>query len=923
MVQPGSSSLQLPTGALPSTMNINAILYSIQPNLIALTPGNKTEMLPLYLITTLLNNTIHAGYSPLKDAYQWLKALPRSTTLYLMNTLPASIVDPLKERIFAAAIKAGDEDIVQNMLALNADPWEAIMMDQQAQHAPITPLEYVTRNGSLSVAKKLVQHMCRSASPQKLDQLVMDLLDWCKGWSHSLIRNSLRVPEWVDLVYIVLSARSDQVDICITADSGDFCFAKRIIEHEENDLGIWFRVDILEKCLHGVQQCKSSVLLRMTLLHGFETLKKLPKKLLPPKIILMYVLLYAAEAQQRWAIQATLRAFHVLGYRFGDDTSTNSTLELSITQAFHNDDWAWACRQINDELCILQTQIRKPSLGQSLETQKARITRAIQQRNLESAYDLLKGKDSYNICWRYAIKVALKLGTYQAAVKIIQRMEAQVGSGYYGLVVRLRYGHTEAISTLLQSAPQWQTALEAANKYGEFGALADLACRNTSEIPYLTLAEHVIMYDKNLEQIVLRVLAYHAIEANDYGLFQWLLKLGMDIDEIVHCEAQDHDKIDIVKRPLLYGKSAFCSTIIDRTSNKSYVWPSLLAVVAQHNRHPWIKFLLDAGADGADSMALLRAVEHKAHNSTIHTLLRAAKDQRRFSRRPYGTKALASAVLQRDLDTIDILCEEVDVDAVEASTEEYTRGKSFLSPMGTAIVHGENEMLSALLQRGASPNAFITYHGLSLLDATSAFPSRVTPLLAAIDMQHVSMVMKLVESGAEIDYSQKYGLTRMPLQRAAEIGHFDILRFLVDKRASIDTTPVYSGATALQLAAMSGYVGIVAFLLEHGANPNFPPAEGEGRTAFEAAAEWGRIDTMLLLMQAGVQLDMKVGSPPESQYERARRFAEKNGYPASKRYVHHLYTQTSEAQRKDAQNLGLLCSPTLGASPVLTDDSYI
>jgi ankyrin repeat protein len=923
MVQPGSSSLQLPTGALPSTMNINAILYSIQPNLIALTPGNQTEMLPLYFTTSILNNTIHAGYSPLKDAYQWLKALPRSTTLYLMNTLPASIAEPLKERIFAAAIKTGDEDIIQNMLALNADPWEAIMMNPQAQHAPITPLEYVTRYGPFSVAKKLVQHMCRSASPQKLDQLVMDLFDWYEGEFSPHIYRRLRISEWVNLLYIVLSARADQVDICITADSGEICLAKSIVGDKTNQFGEWFQVGILEECLHGVQHCKSSVLLRTTLLHGFETLNKLSQKPLPSRRELMYVLLYATEAQQRWAIQAALRAFHVLRYRFGDDTSTNSTLELSITQAFHNDDWAWACRQIKDELCILQTPVLKPGLQQSLETLGTQITRAMQQHNLESVYDLLESMDNDIDYWIDAVEVVLELGMYQAAVKIIQRMEAQVGSGYYGLVALLRCGHTEAISTLLQSAPRWQTALEAANQYGEFGALADLACRNTSKIPYLTLEEQVRMNDGDREQVALRAIAYHAIEANDHRLFEWLLKLGMDMDEIVHCETHDRDNIDIVKRPVLYGTSAFFSPIIDTRNEILNVWPSLLAVVAQHNRHPWIKLLLDAGADRADSMALLQAVVYRAHCSTIHLLVRAAKDQRRFSRRPYGTKALASAVLYRDLDTIDILCEEVDVDAVEASTEEYTTGKRYLSPMGTAILHGGIGMLSALLQRGANPNAFITYDGLFLLDAKGGLPSRVTPLLAAIDMQHLSMVMKLVDNGAEIDYSQEYGLTRTPLQRAAEIGHFDIVQFLVDKGASIDTTPVYSGATAFQLAAMSGYVGIVAFLLEHGANPNFPPAEGEGRTAFEAAAEWGRIDTMLLLMQAGVQLDMKVGSPLESQYERARRFAEKNGYPASKRYVHHLYTQTSEAQRKDAQNLGLLCSPTLGASPVLTDDSYI
>jgi hypothetical protein len=203
-------------------------------------------------------------------------------------------------------------------------------------------------------------------------------------------------------------------------------------------------------------------------------------------------------------------------------------------------------------------------------------------------------------------------------------------------------------------------------------------------------------------------------------------------------------------------------------------------------------------------------------------------------------------------------------------------------------------MIRILLDRGAGVNSIVSYNRWTKRGDTASGRSwipRVNPILAAIDMNDLPIIQLLVERGAEVDHSRNHGINRSPLQRAAETGQIDVVRYLVTHGAQIDTRPMYSGGTALQLAAMNGYVGIAAFLLEHGADPNYPPAKGEGRSAFEAAAEWGRMDMMTWLMQAGVRLDMNVGDPPESQYDRAVRFAEGNGFPISKRYVQSLYKQ--------------------------------
>jgi ankyrin repeat protein len=65
--------------------------------------------------------------------------------------------------------------------------------------------------------------------------------------------------------------------------------------------------------------------------------------------------------------------------------------------------------------------------------------------------------------------------------------------------------------------------------------------------------------------------------------------------------------------------------------------------------------------------------------------------------------------------------------------------------------------------------------------------------------------------------------------------------------------PAHVGcATALQLAVIQGYLGIVKLLIyEHKANANAQGAKKEGPTALEGAAEHGRLDLVEFLIQSG------------------------------------------------------------------------
>ncbi|KAJ1326982.1 ankyrin repeat domain-containing protein 50 [Microdochium nivale] len=131
--------------------------------------------------------------------------------------------------------------------------------------------------------------------------------------------------------------------------------------------------------------------------------------------------------------------------------------------------------------------------------------------------------------------------------------------------------------------------------------------------------------------------------------------------------------------------------------------------------------------------------------------------------------------------------------------------------------------------------------------------SVATPLLLAIRAGTFEIVKLLVnEYKADINLAPTRGIRRTPLQQAAESGHDDIARWLIDHGALINS-PINQkrGATALQLASIGGYGGIMEMLINRGADLDAPGAVKKGRTALEGAAEHGRLDAVKLLLNSG------------------------------------------------------------------------
>jgi ankyrin repeat protein len=118
---------------------------------------------------------------------------------------------------------------------------------------------------------------------------------------------------------------------------------------------------------------------------------------------------------------------------------------------------------------------------------------------------------------------------------------------------------------------------------------------------------------------------------------------------------------------------------------------------------------------------------------------------------------------------------------------------------------------------------------------------RHTPLILAAENGHLEVCRLLLDWGAKVDTEGNDKQTA--LIKAALNGHLEVCRLLLDRGAKVDTHSWWNN-TALIWAAWNGHMSVVKFLVERGADVRFRNVDSGSAAAharskgYNAVADW-------------------------------------------------------------------------------------
>ncbi|MBI4904610.1 MAG: ankyrin repeat domain-containing protein [Acidobacteria bacterium] len=124
-----------------------------------------------------------------------------------------------------------------------------------------------------------------------------------------------------------------------------------------------------------------------------------------------------------------------------------------------------------------------------------------------------------------------------------------------------------------------------------------------------------------------------------------------------------------------------------------------------------------------------------------------------------------------------------------------------------------------------------------------------TPLLDACRVGDLASVKLLIGAGADVNATDSHNAT--PLSEAAVSGRKDIVRFLLDNKASVNVSVAMNKMPLLTMAAVRGEEAIVRMLVKAGAAVNARDARDNTPLMWAAYSDFDRYSIVDFLLQSG------------------------------------------------------------------------
>lgn len=216
----------------------------------------------------------------------------------------------------------------------------------------------------------------------------------------------------------------------------------------------------------------------------------------------------------------------------------------------------------------------------------------------------------------------------------------------------------------------------------------------------------------------------------------------------------------------------------------------------------------------------------------------------------------------------------------------WNKHKNF-TPLTAACYKGFSEAIEGLFEKGSinvncmdkngsmpfvlacrfastSDCKYLIEKGAKLCSTTG---NGVTPLIAAVMGQNTELVAFLLNEH-NLKANQYSSKRKSPLYYAAKIGSLDIVKLLMEKKASVNI-PDEEERTPLYWASWNGFCGIVEYLINSGANVN--QCNRKGKSPLYCASKRGRLNIVKLLLNNGADINKSTLNNKSSLYRAVKR----------------------------------------------------